>query len=150
METDFGPNSPEVRYLLSVMATLTPDEAKELDTARGTDSLSVNSRHDAFQKILKISGVEESPWPDYWSAAWSAVCDARTPETDAATSALYDTVSALVFRDLLDEDQFEALYAPFSTIFDGPAAEDVDDGETEPSDGGQPAEVAGGFLSPDQ
>lgn len=109
----FGPNGGDVVRLLDRAARLTADEVKLLDAA-----------WDAARRAARVAA-----WGAAWDAAWGAARDvawdvawdaarraARDAARDAAGNAAGVAAWALVVRDLITPEQFDALTAPWVQV----------------------------------
>lgn len=108
-----GPNGREAAALIERCKTLTPDEIEGLATAWYA------TRNAAWG----IAG--DVAWDDSRGAAWGAARGAaglavrgavRGAARDAVWDAVWDAVGALIIRDLISEEHFNALYEPWRSV----------------------------------
>ena len=108
-----GPQGPEVVAIIDRARTLTTDELRQLDAARGA--------------------AWDAAWGAAWGAAWDAARDAtwgavrdavrdavwdaaRDAAWDAAWGAARDAALATLVRDLITPKQHDLLMAPWRTV----------------------------------
>ena len=95
----FGPQGEAVAALIDRAGRLTEEEGKELAAAWAARDAACD--------------------------AWDAACDARAAAWDAARDAACDAAwgaaSALVVRDLISPERFDALYGPWASVIGDPS-----------------------------
>lgn len=106
MTTDrFGPQTPQVETLLKRIATLTEDEVAALDAA--WHAAPATGWYAAYSAAFDAASHDTRDAA--WNAAWHAL-------GVAAWDAAVDAAAALVVRDLITAEQFDALTGPWVSV----------------------------------
>ncbi|WP_177204458.1 hypothetical protein [Streptomyces sp. CC53] len=136
-----GPNGEAVAALIERASRLTREEAEQLQAARDAarDAAWAASRAAAWDAARDAAGVAagvaagDAARAAAWDVAWAAAGDAaRAAARDAAGDAARDVAGiaardaardvagiaarALVARDLISEEHFNALYGPWASV----------------------------------
>jgi hypothetical protein len=104
----YGPNTPAVERLLKQLDGITPEQAEDLE--RTPWYFSQRMVLDAAWNAARSSGRY---------AAWrAALHEGHVPTGMAAWNEIRDAILALVVRDLISGEHFEALYGPWKRVMD--------------------------------
>jgi hypothetical protein len=134
----YGPQTAEIKALIEQVKTVTPEQAEALSNVvrseeswdAAWDTLWDARREDAWNDAW--DSMRETIWnalwdamrATVWSAALVAVREALWDEVwEEALEMVWvviahDALLALLVRDLITPDQFDALYVPWSSVMD--------------------------------
>jgi len=118
-DLEFGPHTAEVRKLLDQAHRLTPDQVTKLAEVWGMVGANqcVYARYEAAE-IVRVT-TRTSPWPTI-----------KDKVSRSAWDVTYAAALALTVQDLISENRFQILYAPWATAMEGQEKEDMDQTES--------------------
>jgi hypothetical protein len=115
----YGPNTQAVERLLKQLEGITPAQIDDLEAIRDASWKATWDAGHAAARVVGQTADRHAAWEAAWDAAWDVGRDtAWGALRGARRGAGWDAVLALVVRDKISEEHFEALYGPWKRVMD--------------------------------
>ena len=118
MENRYGPQTAEVKDLITKVKTITPEQAEALAIVWDRSDNSADEWDEVWMRAIKASGGRRAEW----EAAWDAIGMFRTRTYEmggyAVEHAAWEGTAALVVKDLISEEDFNTLYGPWAGVME--------------------------------
>ena len=116
-----GPNGKLVAGVIERTRQITYEEALDLRAAWGAAWAAAGAAARAAARDAARAAAGAAAGDAAWGAAWGAAGDAaRAAAGDAARDAAWDAALALLTRDLISAEHFDALYGPWQKVIGDP------------------------------
>ncbi len=115
----YGPQTVEIKIIIKRLRTATLEQIKSLSDAR--------TRSRSEESWNALDAARDAAWDTEWGEELKESLDLALNEAWSASSkevwyyafeAVCDALLALLVRDLITPDQFDALYVPWASVME--------------------------------